>query len=110
METKPTSSGRSKLSKRHTSVPPILEGQEARILIFARLVDQAKQHYKAIAITHAVRRSRNRDREFKELNDKLTNLQQQSNPDVDTIVRTKERLTELQTKKIEGAKIGSRAT
>ena len=72
--------------------------------------DRAKNHYKAIAITHAVRRSRNRDREFKELNDRLTNLQQQSIPDVDMIARTKERLTELETKKIAGVKIRSRAT
>ena len=63
-----------------------------------------------MGITHAVRRNRNRDRECKELNNKLNKLQNQQNPDKDIITEMQNRVKEVENRKTEGVKIRSRVT
>ena len=72
--------------------------------------DQAKCHYKAIAITHAVRKSRNRDRDLRELINELNTLQCQNHPDASAIDDAKRKIEEIETCKLEGIKIRSRAS
>ena len=64
----------------------------------------AKRHYKEIAITHTVRRSRNKDRELRTLFNTLNTLQQKNQPDVQAINEVKQRISNMETSKIEGVK------
>ena len=64
----------------------------------------AKRHYKVIAITHTVRRSRNKDRELRTLFNTLNTLQQKNQPDVQAINEVKQRISNMETSKIEGVK------
>ena len=72
--------------------------------------DDGKEHYKAIAITHAVRKSRNSDTEIANLINKLSTLKQSTQPNIQRIQDIERQLKDLEMRKIDGVKIRSRAT
>ena len=72
--------------------------------------DEVKTHFKEVAIAHSIRKSRERYKQENQLRNKLTSLQNESNPDVNMIQNTRERLEELVTARLEGVKVRSRAT
>ena len=72
--------------------------------------DKAKEHYKALAVTHAVGQSRQQDREMGELLGTLSTLKATQVPDVEWIRATEQAIQDIENKKAEAAKIRSRAS
>jgi hypothetical protein len=72
--------------------------------------DEVKAHFKKVAITHSVRKIRNREKLETSLRYKLTTLKNELHPDVNAISTIEQQLRELVTKRLEGAKIRSRAS
>jgi hypothetical protein len=72
--------------------------------------DAAKEHLKRIAIRHSVTKSRNRCRQEAQLRDKLTSIHNELRSDPDRVADIEEQLSRLIQKRLDGAKIRSRAT
>ena len=72
--------------------------------------DAAKEHLKRISIRHSVTKSRNRRQQEDQLRDKLTRLHKEIRPDPDRVADVEEQLSRLIQKRLDGAKIRSRAT
>ena len=72
--------------------------------------DEVKAHFKKVAITHSIRKIRNREKLETSLRQKLTKLQNELHPDVNAISTIQQHLRELVTKRLEGAKVRSRAS
>ena len=67
--------------------------------------DEVKAHFKKVAITHSVRKIRNREKLETSLRYKLTTLKNELHPDVNAISTIEQQLRELVTKRLEGAKM-----
>ena len=72
--------------------------------------DDVKTHFKKVAIRHTIKKVRARTQQENQLENRVTKLQNEPNPDITTIEEIKEQLATIVKDRLDGVKIRSRAT